>query len=188
VAVLVLVALAVAVLALRKSEQVDGVHVVHRGTLAFNLRHPAGLHAVAPAAGQLLNLERRSGGVVVTSFVVEPLRLPAYRGAASGILPVLADHELDALRRRFPNIEPVEEGKARINKVAGYSVIFRATRKPRLYGRVVLLPESQPGARDGVRIVMLATPAGGADLASQVGTREPLKTTFHSFRFGTEGP
>ena len=56
-----------------------------------------------------------------------------------------AARELEALKQRFPNLEPVEEGKARINQVAGYSMVFRASRKPRLYGRLVLLP--QPRAR-----------------------------------------
>jgi hypothetical protein len=188
VGVLVLAALVIVGLELRKQETVDGVRVVHGGAVAFNLRHPAALRSRPLAAGELLRLEQRSSTGVLASFVVEPLRLPSYRGDVAGVLPVVADRELDALRKQFPSLEPVEEGKARVNKVAGYSMVFRASRKPRLYGRIVLLPQPAPGARDGVRLVMLATPAGGADLASEVGAREPLKTAFRSFRFGTEGP
>ena len=39
-----------------------------------------------------------------------------------------------------------------------------------MYGRLVLLPEPVPGARTGVKLLMLATPAGGADKARDVGT------------------
>ena len=52
----------------------------------------------------------------------------------------------------------------------------------------MLLPQPVPGARDGVKLVMLATPTGGADKARDVGTRGELKTPYRSFRFGTEGP
>jgi hypothetical protein len=101
---------------------------------------------------------------------------------------VIAARELDALRKRFPDLEPVEEGKTRINRVAGYALVFRASRKPRLYGRLVLLPEPLPGARDGVKLLLLATPDGGADKAQDVGAVGQLKTPYRSFRFGTEGP
>ena len=72
--------------------------------------------------------------------------------------------------------------------MAGYSLVFRASRKPRLYGRLVLLPEPVPGARTGVKLLLLANPAAGADTARDVGTHGQLKTPYRSFRFGTEGP
>jgi hypothetical protein len=123
------------------------------------------------------------------SIVVSPLRLPAYRGDVSGILPVVASHELDALKRRFPDLELVEEGKARINQVVGYTLAFRVSRKPpRTYGRLTLLPQPVPGARDGVKLLLLASTEGGAGKATDVGTSGLLKTPYRSFRFGTEGP
>ena len=73
-------------------------------------------------------------------------RLPAYEGDVGGILPIVAARELDKLKQRFPDLEPVEEGKARINKAAGYSLSFRVSRNPRMYGRLVLLPQPVPGA------------------------------------------
>ena len=76
----------------------------------------------------------------------------------------------------------------RINRAAGYSLVFRASRSPRMYGRLVLLPEPVPGARTGVKLLMLATPAGGAGKARDVGTSGAVKTPYRSFRFGTEGP
>jgi hypothetical protein len=183
IGVLGIAVLAIVVLTSRGTGE-DGLRVVREGPVAFNLRHPASMRALRPAAGEWLHLERKG----LDSFVVEPLRLPAYRGDVGGYLPVQAARELAALRERFPALEPVEEGKARVNKVAGYSLVFRASRRPRLYGRLVLLPEPVPGARDGVKLLLLATPEAAADKARDVGTRGLLKTPFRSFRFGTEGP
>jgi hypothetical protein len=186
-ALLVLIALAAAGLIVRKAEQ-PGTHVVHQGSVAFNLRYTGPLKRVAPHPHELLRLEWRTGGVVQASFVVEALKLPAYKGDVSGILPIMASRDQEALRKQFPTLEPVEEGKARVNKVPAYSSTFRASRSPRLYGRVVLLPQAMPGAVDGVRIVMLQTPNGGANVAADVASHGILKTPYRTFRFGTQGP
>jgi hypothetical protein len=183
IAVLVLLVIALAIAATGKATT-DGKRLVRERPLAFNLRVPPGMQESTPAAGEWARLERKGKD----SFVVEPLRLPAYRGDVGGVLPVVATRELEALRRRFPALEPIEEGKGRINQAAAYSVVFRASRKPRLYGRLVLLPQPVPGARDGVKLLLLANPAAGAGKASDVGTRGQLKTPYRSFRFGTEGP
>jgi hypothetical protein len=161
-----------------------GTRVVHRGNVPFNLRYPDTMRRLAPATGELMHLKREGR----EEFIVEPLSLPAYKGDVGGLLPVLASRELEALRKRFPALEPVEEGKTRINRIAGYSMVFRASRKPRLYGRLVLLPQPLPGARDGVKILALATPDGGADKAADVAQNGELKIPYRSFRFGTEGP
>jgi hypothetical protein len=187
VALLVLIVVA-ALLALVRGSAQPGTHVVNRGTVPFNLRYTGPLKQVKPGPGELLHLEWRSGGALLASFVVEPLRLPAYQGDVGGVFPIVASRDQDALRARFPALEPVEEGKARVNKVPAYSSTFRASRKPRLYGRVVLLTQPVPGARDGFRIVMLATPLGGADKAGDVAARGMLKTPYRTFRFGTEAP
>ena len=52
----------------------------------------------------------------------------------------------------------------------------------------MLLPQPVPGARDGVKLLLLANPDAGADKAGDVGTRGLLKTPYRSFRFGTETP
>jgi hypothetical protein len=184
IGVLAVVVLALLVLALRGGGT-GGARSLHTGPVTFNLLHPPEMRKLPPAPGELLHLERKG----LDSFIVEPLHLPAYRGDVGGYLPIQAALELAALRKRFPQLEPVEEGKARVNQVAGYSLAFRARRSPtRLYGRLVLLPQPVPGARDGVKLLLLATPDGGADKARDVGTRGLLKTPFRSFRFGTEGP
>jgi hypothetical protein len=184
---LVLIAALALFLLLRGSSQ-PGTHVVHPGGPAFNLRFTEPLERLKAGPGELLHLEWREGGELRASFVVEPLELPPFQGDVGGVFPVVASRDLDALEARFPALEPVEEGKARVNKVPAYSTTFRASRKPRLYGRVVLLAEPVAGSRRGFRIVMLATPEGGADKAGDVAARGVLKTAYRSFRFGTEGP
>ena len=186
-ALLILIA-ALALLLLLKGSSQPGTHVVHEGKPAFNLRFTEPLKRVPPGPGELLHLEWREQGVLRASFVVEPLKLPPFAGDVGGVFPVVASRDLDALKKRFPDLEPVEEGKARVNQVPAYSMTFRASRKPRLYGRVVLLAEPVSGSRDGFRIVMLATPKGGADKAGDVAARGVLKTAYRTFRFGTEGP
>ena len=186
-ALLILIA-ALALLLLLKGSRQPGTHVVHQGRPAFNLRFTEPLKRVKTGPGELLHLEWREHGALRASFVVEPLKLPAFAGDVGGVFPVVASRELDALKARFPGLEPVEEGKARVNKVPAYSTTFRASRKPRMYGRVVLLAEPVSGSRDGFRIVMLATPQGGADKAGDVAARGVLKTAYRTFRFGTEGP
>ena len=191
---LVLVVIA-SIVALTGRSTPDGKVIVREQPIAFNLRVPPGMQELRPAAGELVHLAREGKD----SFVVKPLELPAYRGDVGGILPVAAARELDALRERFPDLEVVEEGKGRINQAAAYSIVFRASRNPRLYGRLVLLPEppvspgglttaSLAGARDGVKLLLLANPAGGAGKAGDVGTRGQLKTPYRSFRFGAENP
>jgi hypothetical protein len=183
IAALALLAFA-AVVALARGTSEDGTRVVREAPLAFNLRHPDSMREVRPRAGEWLRLEREG----LDSFVVLPLRLPAYEGDVGGILPVQASRELEGLRARFPDLEPVEEGKARVNQVAGYSMVFRISRRPRQYGRLVLLPQPVPGAIDGVKLLLIANPDAGADKARDVGARGELKTPYRSFRFGTEGP
>ena len=182
-AVLGLLALALLV-ALTRGASTDGTRVVvNADGFDFNLRIPDQFQRLDPGAGELLRLERPG----LDSFAVEPLELPAYRGDVGGILPIVAARELDALKERFPEMEPVEEGKTRINQAAGYTLAFRVSRSPRQYGRLTLLPQPLPGARTGVKLLMLSTPKAGAGKARDVGTSGRLKTPYRSFRFGSEG-
>jgi hypothetical protein len=182
--VLALLVVGIALALLSGGSGADGRVITHQGAVTFNLRVPPGMSQLEPTAEDWVRLERKGQD----SIVVSPLQLPAYRGDVDGVLPVVAARELDGLKQRFPDLEPVEEGKARINKAAGYSLSFRVSRSPRQYGRLVLLPQPVPGARDGVKLLLLATPKGGAGKATDVGTRGQLKTPYRSFRFGTESP
>ena len=179
-------------------------HYVHKAPVVFNFRYPDAMHRVAPRSPEIIRVERRRGSLFLDSFAVEPLSLPPFRGDVSGELPIDAEREIAALRKRFPQeFELTREGKARVNAVPGYDVQFRARLgERRLFGRLVLLPEPAAGedladasgelqnarSRRGVRLLMLATPASGAVRSRDVGARGNLKTPFRSFRFGTEGP
>jgi hypothetical protein len=178
-AVFVLAALALAI----KSAQPPGIGVVRTHPIAFTLHYPASMHELPPARGELLHLQRKGRD----DFIVEQLKLPPYQGDVGGALPVIAARELNALRKRYPELQPVEETKTRVNRVVGYTLSFQASQRPRLYGRLVLLPEPVPGTRDGVKMLLLATPSGGAAKAEDVGAAGRLKTPYRSFRFGIDG-
>lgn len=185
---MLLVALALAFAVLRPED--DGIDVVSRAEPApFNFRYTEGLEPAAPQGDERLRLEARRGDLFVQSFAVSPLRLPAYRGDVGGTLPVFAAGEIEALRGRFAEFELIQDSKTRVNEVSGHVILFRARLgERRLYGRQVLLPEPVAGTRDGVRLLLLATPAGGVSRASEVGIRGVVKRPFRTFRFGTEKP
>jgi hypothetical protein len=184
VAALVLLIVALAAIGILSSRP-DGTHVVRHQPLVYNFFHPDSLPQMKPAAGELLRLEHRRDGRIVSQFVVEPLHLPPYRGNSGGLLPILAERELPALQRRFPGMAVVEEGKARINNAAGYSVSFIAGRDPLVWGRLVLLPKPGKHSREGVRLVLLGTRAGGNEKLTDIGNEGELRDPYRTFKFGT---
>jgi hypothetical protein len=183
-------AVALVVLALVLIPEDDGVDVVRTEPVAFNFRHPPELRSVPPREGETLRLERSVRGTFIQSFAVAPLEVPAYEGDVGGVLAVYATGEIERLRRRYAQFELVEEGKTRVNEVAGYTIVFRARLgERRLYGRVVLLPDpSTEGVRRGVRLILESTPSAGVGRADDVGVRGLNKRPYRSFRFGTEKP
>jgi hypothetical protein len=167
-----------------------GTEYIHREAPAFNFAYTEDMELARPQGDEYVRVERRrDDGLFLDSFAVLPLRLPAYRGDVGGFLPAFADRELAALRRRYDELELVQEGKTRVVETPGYSLVWRAREgERRLYGRTVLLPEPVPGARGGVRLEMVVTPAAGAATASDAGARGATKRPYRTFRFGTEGP
>ena len=164
----------------------NGVHVVQHRPVTWNLYHPGTLRQTPAPAGELLHLEHRGAhGRLVSLFVVEPLHLPAYRGNVGGLLPVMADREWAALRARIPGIVPLEEGKARDNNAAGYQLLFRVSRQPQVWGRLVLLVKPGKRSRTGVRLLMLGTPRGGNTTYTDVGNTGELRDPYRTFMFGT---
>lgn len=171
----------------------DGVDVVRERPLPFNFHHASTLPQVDPRDGELVRLEREVNGKFNQSFAILPLALPDYEGVVGGVLPVLADAERERLAQAYSEFELIEEGKARINDVTGYQLVFRARLgERRLYGRSVLLPEQIDGEpaqpRRGVRLLVESTPAAGVGRAEDAGVRGLNKRPFRSFRFGTEKP
>jgi hypothetical protein len=174
--------------ALRPADK--GVHFVHESAPVFNLRYAHAFERLAPQRGELLHIRRRNArGREVDAFSVRPLALPPYRGDVGGLLPVYAERVLGELRAAYPGLKLIEEGKARVNLVAGYSLLFRVGRgRDRMFGREVLLPEPGPGARAGVRMALRTWKGSGIALPRDLGARGALKTPYRSFRYGTEAP
>jgi hypothetical protein len=167
----------------------NGVHFVHRSAPVFNLRYAEAFNKLKPQRDEFLHIRRKAHGRVVDSFSVRRLRLPPYRGDVNGLLPVYAERVLSELRAAYPGLRLVEEGKARVNLVAGYSILFRVGKgRNRMFGREVLLPEPKPGARDGVRMALRTFKGSGVGMARDLGAHGALKTPYRSFRYGTEAP
>ena len=186
-AVLVLIVLAWVAFVLAPNNK--GVHYVHRSAPVFNLRYADVFERLAPQRGEILHIRRKLHGRVVDAFSVTPLQLPAYRGDVNGLLPVYAERVLGELRAAYPGLRLIEEGKARVNLVAGYSLLFRVGRgRERMFGREVLLPEAKPGARTGVRMALRTWKGSGVGMARELGARGALKTPYRSFRYGSEAP
>jgi hypothetical protein len=166
-----------------------GVHVVHEAAPVYNLRYGDVFRRVPAGEGELLHIRRSAHGRAVDEFTLTRLALPPYRGDAAGFLPVYAERVLDELRARYPGLRLVEEGKARVNYVAGYSILFRVGRgADRMVGREVLLPLPERGARDGVRMALRTWRGSGIGEPRQLGAKGALKVPYRSFRYGTEAP
>ena len=168
----------------------NGVHYVHRSDPVFNLRYAAAFKKLEPRRGELLQIRRKGPrGRVLDTFSVRRLRLPPYRGDVNGLLPVYAESVLAQLRNAYPGLKLLEEGKARVNLVAGYYLLFRVGKgRKRMFGREVLLPQPKPGARDGVRMALRTFKGSGVATARDLGAHGALKTPYRSFRYGTEAP
>jgi hypothetical protein len=187
VAVLAVIVLAWFVWVLKPDDK--GVRYIHRQDPVFNLRYGDVFHRLKPERGEFLHIRRTAKGRAIDSFSVRPLSLPPYQGDVNGLLPVYAERVLAELRAAYPGLRLVEEGKARVNLVAGYSILFRVGRGAnRMFGREVLLPEPGPGVRTGVRMALRTWKGSGVGQARELGARGALKTPYRSFRYGTEAP
>jgi hypothetical protein len=187
VALLVLVALAWVGFVLRPTAK--GIPYVHRGDPVFNLRYGAGFTRMPAAADEYLHIRRKPRGRVLDSFAIGPLKLPPYQGDVNGLLPVYAERVLTELRNAHPDLKLIEEGKARVNLVVGYSLLFQAGRgKDRMFGREILLPQPTPGARTGVRMALRTWRGSGVTDPRSLGAVGSLRIPYRSFRYGTEAP
>jgi hypothetical protein len=170
------------------TSRADETAVLVRKPLTFNIIY-GGQWDRVKAPGTLLAL-RNTGtrGLFLDSYAIRDLRLPAYRGGASGMLPIYAIGYLRDVRTRYKGFEFVSEGRARINNAIGYEVTFRArSGTRRLYGRHYLLVEEEPdGLRHGVVIELESTPAAGTPSPDEIGHHGALKTPLRSFRFGED--
>ena len=184
IAVAILVVAAVIALTSRPDETA----VLVREPITLNLVHGPQWERV-DRPGTLVALRHESpDGLFLDAYAIRELRLPPYRGAAGGTIPVYAEAYRRALERRYRSFELVGEGRARVNNAIGYALTFRARIGPRrLYGRHYLLVEEEPeGARHGVILEIESTPAAGTPNADTIGNHGALKTPLRSFRFGED--
>jgi hypothetical protein len=189
-AALALVAIVLVAVAYKAVKPEGGTHVVVRGPVTFNFRYPGPLRRVPPRPGELARVEvRGKGGLFLYSFAVHPLRVPAYRGQVSGLLPAFATQYERGLARRFDSLQVVEEDRQRVVDELAYAIFFTAKQGDRrVLGRDVLLPNPKPGARNGVVLEMISTPAAGTGIPQSIGNNGALAVPLHTFRFGTSGP
>jgi len=158
----------------------------HGGSVPFHFEY-RGLYRTTPEPGAYVEVRRTKGGHLEDSFAVSPLQLPAYRGSLSGELPLYAAGYIRALATHYRDFDLLGEGKTRINTVPGYTVFYTARVQGReAYGRDVLLLPETPGARRGVRIVMLTSPDADTQVKSalEVASAGILNTALHTFEFG----
>ncbi|MEA2154802.1 MAG: hypothetical protein QOE11_942 [Solirubrobacteraceae bacterium] len=165
----------------------DETFVLEHRPLTFNFAYGPQFERVS-SSGAVLALRHVSGGLFLDSYVLRDLRLPPYRGAAGGMLPVYANGYIEKLRRRYRGFEFVGEGRTRVNNGIGYEVTFRFKLGTRtLYGRHLLLVEEQPdGLRHGLIIELASTAAAGTPNADEIGNHGALKAALRSFRFGED--
>jgi hypothetical protein len=178
---LILAAAAVAILYPR-----DG-WVLHHGPVAFNLRYPRTLHRVAPPPGAYARIEQRdAAGRLLRWFEVDRLRLPAFTGEISGVLPVYATGYVTALAARTPGFLLQTETKTRVNLNPGYTITYSSKLDGRqVFGRVVMLLPALIGVRDGVVLAMGTVPSTLVPGPDQVAANDVLQIPLRSFRFGT---
>ena len=164
----------------------DGWIVHHGGAVSFSLQYPRAMHRVPPPAGAFARVEERSGGILVRSFQVGPLRLPPYRGEISGELPLFAVRYIAGLAARTPGFLLASEGRTRVDVIQGYTITYSAIDSGRAYfGRVVFLLPRLTAARDGVTLTMTTIPTSLVYDPDQVAVNDSLFEPLHSFRFST---
>jgi hypothetical protein len=161
---------------------------VVRKPVAFNLIYTDALRRLPPRAGEALRLQSRSGPP--QSFVVHPLRLPAYKGDVSAELTFMSARIIDEMSAQYPGFIWRSDGRVNINKQPGYQIVFQARVNGRTtYGkRVLLVVGPDPPPRAGLDITLLAARSTAVPKADAVAANGALKTPYRSLRFGAERP
>jgi hypothetical protein len=160
--------------------------LVYRGEAPFNLLYSDGaLQRVPPRDGELVRIEGRRPGLLV-SVAVSPLKLPPYAGnVVHGLLPAYASGYTRRLRRLHDRLLVHDEGKARVNDAQGYQVGFAAGGPGHLtYGRDVVLVPAESGVRDALLLSLRQEISGPLNGRARR-TIDLAKKAFRSFRFGT---
>lgn len=172
-AVLLLVAVAVRVATARGRNRTIAVSA----PVGFRFDYVPPLHRRHPHPGELA---RVSGHGQV--FAVRELRLPAYRGDSAGFLPLYATGLERAMARRYAGFQLRAEGRANINGIQGYEILFRwrnAAGRRMVGRRELLLPVST--ARRGVDLLLLARRSKQNRAPGRLGGSGAMKRALRSF-------
>jgi hypothetical protein len=166
-------------------------HAVVRAPVAFNLLYPKPLERVKPRGREVLRLQTPPGTAAPQSFAVTPLRLPPYRGDATGVLTVMSAQLIKQMSRTVPGFVWRADGRVNYNRQPGYEILFQAKIGGKTtYGRrTMLLPGGLTPPHEGVDITIMAARSPAIPRVDAVAASAgALKTAIRSFRFGTERP
>lgn len=159
----------------------------HGGRVPFSFRYRS-LYRVAPEPGGYVRIVKRGAdGALQYSLAVNPIVLPPYSGELSGAIPVYAAAYEARRRAQVPDFVLRGEGKAIVNGMSAYDVLYTTRAAGReVFGRDILLLPQRRGAREGVAIAMLT--ASGVtkkvEGPNEVGSTGVLLHALRSFSIG----
>jgi hypothetical protein len=160
----------------------------HGGSLPFSFSY-RDLYRVAPDPGGYVRVRSRfADGTLQYSYAVDPLRLPPYSGGVSGELPIYAAGYIRALSHRYRGFALRGEGKTMLNgTLSAYQIAYSAyVEGQMMFARSLLLMPAAAGVREGVIVVVMASPRANARLVSalEVAISGPLLRPVKTFAFG----
>jgi hypothetical protein len=104
------------------------------------------------------------------------------------MLPVLASQLEAQMERELPGFQWRYDGRANVNRVQGYEILFQYRPNGKLtYGRRILLLPTVT-ATQGIDLLLLSPRMSSVIRYDAVGRNGALKTSLRSFRFGTQRP
>jgi hypothetical protein len=126
-----------------------GFSTIYSRSLKLQPQHP----------GVPLTLVQNSSVGLENFFQVKIVKLPAYQGEVSGLLPVVASNLITRMAASDPTFVVYSRGRTRINKIPGYAFSFqKIVDGRRFWGRIVLITRDIKGDRRGLLITLLADP------------------------------
>jgi hypothetical protein len=184
----IVVALGVAAFLLLRDPLQGKAQRVHASAPVFNTLYNADLvHPVKPQGDEYQRYEAHHGKLDI-AVTVRPLLLPPYKGDVAGLLPVFTERRIVDLARRYPGFKVLDEGKARVNKAPGYQVGFSygSRARPGTGRDVFVIPFEKPGVRRGVIISLRQERGPHRPGAAGKALVTAMKSTFRSFKFGSD--
>jgi hypothetical protein len=155
--------------------------VLVRGPVTFNFQYDPPVKQRPPRPGELARVAAGR-----QTMVVRPITLPAYRGGESGFLPVYAATLERQMAARYPGFLVLFEGRANVNRKAGYELGFRFRDGARtMFGRrIIILPGER--ARRGLDLLLISPRSRRVGRPERVGRSDHLRIPLFSFALGEE--